>query len=47
MTDEPAVPVTEEEPVVPKRRAKEPKADLPPKWSSEYKRLVLQGKVKE
>lgn len=47
MTDEPAVPVTEEEPVVPKRRASKPKVVLPPKGSAAYKALVLQGKIKE
>lgn len=38
MTDETKAPKAE-----PVKR----KVDLPPKWSAEYKALVLQGKVKE
>lgn len=47
MTDETVIPVAEEEPVVPTRRASKPKAVLPPKGSAAYKALVLQGKIKE
>lgn len=47
MAEKPVVPVNEEEPVVPKRRAQKAKADLPPKWSAAYKALALQGEVKE